>query len=83
MGFRSVLSKPFAAYINGQTKKWSANPGIYQQKIFKEIVSKASNTAFGKDHGFGDIKSHDDSKSLRGMTSRHSNRFIFLSQTFK
>ena len=22
MGFRSVLSKPFAAYINGQTKKW-------------------------------------------------------------
>ena len=64
MGFRSVLSKPFAAYINGQTKKWSANPGIYQQKIFKEIVSKASNTAFGKDHGFGDIKSHDDFKKL-------------------
>ncbi len=62
MGFRSVLSKPFAAYINGQTKKWSSNPGHYQQKIFNEIVSSASNTQFGKDHGFGDIKSHDDFK---------------------
>lgn len=62
MGFRSVLSKPFAAYINSQTRKWAANPADYQQKIFKEIIGRASNTAFGKDHGFADIRNYEDFK---------------------
>lgn len=62
MGFRSVLSKPFAAYINKQTQKWAADAGGYQQKVFQDIVSKASATSFGKDHGFADIKTHEDFK---------------------
>ncbi|GAA0890847.1 GH3 auxin-responsive promoter family protein [Fulvivirga kasyanovii] len=62
MGFRSILSKPFASYIVGQQKKWSAEPGKYQAKIFNEIVGKATGTVFGKDHAFGEIKNHDDYK---------------------
>ncbi|UII32734.1 GH3 auxin-responsive promoter family protein [Fulvivirga ulvae] len=62
MGFRSILSKPFASYIVGQQKKWSAEPGKYQAKIFNEIIGKATGTVFGKDHAFGEINSHDDYK---------------------
>ena len=62
MGIRSFLSKPLASLIAGQTSKWSLNPGVYQEKIRKGIVSRAERTVFGKDHGFADIKSHDDFK---------------------
>ncbi|MFT6856217.1 MAG: hypothetical protein ACJA0X_002194 [Cyclobacteriaceae bacterium] len=55
MGIRSVLSKPFASLIAKQTKTWSMEPEKYQLQIFKNIVQKASNTDFGKDHGFSDI----------------------------
>jgi hypothetical protein len=60
MGIRSVLSKPFARWVIGHQKKWSANPGPYQQAIFRAIVDRAGKTAFGRDHGFGGIRSHAD-----------------------
>ncbi len=62
MGIRSVLSKPFAAYIHSETKKWSSQPENSQKEIFNNLVKKAGNTAFGRDHGFPDIKNHDDFK---------------------
>lgn len=62
MGIRAVLSKPFAAFIAKETRQWSRQPGDFQQKIFREIVDKASSTAFGRDHGFPDIKSYEDFK---------------------
>ena len=64
MGIRSILAKPYAAYINKQTQAWSLNPGPVQQKILSQIVTKAQHTKFGKEHGFQDIKSHDDFKRL-------------------
>lgn len=63
MGIRSVLAKPFAAVIAKQTKKWSANPTKYQDKIFEELNTRAKKTIFGVDHGFSDIKSYDDFKA--------------------
>ncbi len=62
MGIRSILAKPFAAYIAKETKKWSSNPGLYQENIRKEIVSKSINTVFGRDHGFSEINNYDDFK---------------------
>ncbi|MDX1628312.1 MAG: GH3 auxin-responsive promoter family protein, partial [Fulvivirga sp.] len=62
MGFRSVLSKPFAAIINWQQKKWTSNPGRYQDKIFKELVRKGRKTRFGKDHNFDQIETYEDFK---------------------
>lgn len=62
MGARSVLSKPFAKRIAKQQRKWSLRPEETQQKVFDQIVSKATPTAFGKDHGFGDIRSYEDFK---------------------
>ena len=62
MGIRSVLAKPFAAYIDKQTKQWTVNPGPVQQKILESIIRVASQTKFGKDFGFMDIKSYQDFK---------------------
>jgi hypothetical protein len=62
MGIRSVLAKPFAAYIAKETKTWSMNPVSSQENVFQSIISGGKNTLFGKDHGFGDIRSHADFK---------------------
>lgn len=63
MGFRSVLSKPFAAHIAKQTNKWSRNPVEFQEMVLSEIVKKANHTAFGRDHNFDQIKNYHDFKS--------------------
>jgi hypothetical protein len=62
MGIRSVLAKPFAAYIAKQTTEWSLKPFHYQQEVFDYLIREGKQTAFGKDHGFADIKSHEDFK---------------------
>ncbi len=62
MGFRSVLSKPFAAYVHHQTLQWSRQPAKYQHKTLQYLVEKAAGTVFGKDHSFDTIQHYDDFK---------------------
>ncbi|MCE2956705.1 MAG: GH3 auxin-responsive promoter family protein [Flammeovirgaceae bacterium] len=62
MGIRSLLAKPFAAYIDRQTKEWSLNAVRYQQHVFQSLVAGARSTQFGRDHGFADIKTYDEFK---------------------
>ncbi len=60
MGFRSVLAKPFASLVAKQTHNWASQPGHFQQKVMKDLVKDAAGTLFGKDHGFDQIRSHED-----------------------
>lgn len=60
MGIRSLLGKPFAAYIASQDSKWINNPEEAQHRIFKQLISKAQHTAFGTDHRFAEIKTISD-----------------------
>lgn len=62
MGIRSQLARPFAAYIAGETKKWSLNPFRYQQKIFSYLIASGQSTLFGRDHDFKSIRTYDDFK---------------------
>lgn len=62
MGIRSLLAKPFASYIDRQTKEWSLNAVRYQQQVFQSLVAGAKSTQFGRDHGFADIKTYDEFK---------------------
>ena len=62
MGFRSILSRPFAAYIAKQTERWATKPVESQQQILKDLVTKAKGTSFGITHNFGSIKSYEDFK---------------------
>ena len=60
MGFRSILSKPLAAWVASETKAWSLNPVETQNKVFHHLMKAASNTVFGKAHGFASIQSHKE-----------------------
>lgn len=62
MGIRSVLSKPFAAYIAHESKKWMKAAGKYQDGIMSDIVKRASATTFGRDHDFQGINSYENFK---------------------
>jgi hypothetical protein len=62
MGFRSLLARPFASWVVSKQKNWMRFPGQAQDAVFQNLISKAAQTKFGKDHGFSDIRSHEDYK---------------------
>lgn len=60
MSLKSFAAKLFANYIKQKTYKWAANPMESQLNVFKELVSKATHTTFGKDHQFERIQTYSD-----------------------
>lgn len=60
MSVKSFLSKPFAKISINREKKWMIKPLETQEKIFSELIHKAKNTDFGKDHHFDTIKTFQD-----------------------
>jgi|SRR5690554_188334 hypothetical protein len=60
MSLKSTAAKLFAKIVSRDTKKWTDNPIETQGNIFQELVSKASDTVFGKDHNFQKITSHKE-----------------------
>jgi hypothetical protein len=62
MGIRSILSKPLAAFMAAQQRKWMARPAQVQAGWRQKLVKQAADTRFGKDHHFVDIKSYEDYK---------------------
>lgn len=60
MSLKSILAKPFAAKIYKKVQKWANNPIETQQRVFKNLISEASQTVFGKDHDFTNINTHED-----------------------
>ena len=60
MSVKAFAAKLFAKRIHAKTQKWSNNPIETQQKVFQELIKEAAQTQFGKDHGFGSIKTHSD-----------------------
>ncbi|MDH7446354.1 GH3 auxin-responsive promoter family protein [Aquimarina sp. 2201CG14-23] len=60
MSIKSFGAKIFAKRIRKKINKWADNPIKTQERVFKELLHKANNTAFGKDHHFSTIKTHAD-----------------------
>lgn len=60
LSLKSALAKPFAKRIRKTVLKWANNPIETQEKVFKNLISDATGTAFGKDHDFISINSHAD-----------------------
>lgn len=60
MGIRSFLAKPFASWVMSRQKTWMRHPAQTQAEVFQQLVSQARETKFGKDHGFGEIRTHAD-----------------------
>jgi len=62
MGVKSKLGKIYATAAVKKIKKWAERPVETQQKVFRELIEKASATAFGKDHNFSSITTYEDFK---------------------
>ena len=62
MGFRSILTRPFAHLIARSIDRWSASAVDRQANTLHQLVAQAKNTAFGRDHGFSDIRDYEDFK---------------------
>ncbi|AUC82962.1 GH3 auxin-responsive promoter family protein [Lacinutrix sp. Bg11-31] len=60
LSLKAALAKPFAKRVYKKVQKWANNPIETQEKVFRDLIRGASETAFGKDHGFNTIKNHDD-----------------------
>ena len=60
MKIKSFLAKPFASYIYKGIRKGMGTARQDQTLIFKSLIKQAINTEFGKDHKFGEIKTHMD-----------------------
>ncbi|MFD0964623.1 GH3 auxin-responsive promoter family protein [Pseudofulvibacter geojedonensis] len=60
MSLKSILAIPFALSVKRKMNKWIHNPHKAQERVFKELVSKASGTVFGKDHDFTSINNYQD-----------------------
>jgi len=63
MSLKSFFGKLLAKRVVAKTKKWSENPIITQEIVFRQLIDTASNTAFGVDHNFSSIKSYEDFKT--------------------
>ena len=57
---KSLLAKPFAKIIYNRIQKWANNPVETQNKVFQDLISKATGTHFGVDHDFISINSYED-----------------------
>ena len=68
MSLKSTLAISFAKKVRKKVYKWAYTPHKTQQKIFKELIKKAKNTAFGKDHNFDKITSYSEFKKQVKVT---------------
>ena len=58
MSVKSFAAKIFASYIRRQIDSWASKPVETQKRVFEELLKKASETEFGKDHGFRNISGY-------------------------
>ncbi|RUA11662.1 MAG: hypothetical protein DSY82_03235 [Flavobacteriia bacterium] len=59
---KSFFAKIYAGIVAKRVYRWAINPVKIQEKTFHGLISKAKNTAFGKDYHFDQIKSYDEFK---------------------
>lgn len=62
MSIKSFFAIPFAKIATKKVFKWAERPHKTQEKVFKHLLYKGRETAFGKDHNFTNIKSYEDFK---------------------
>lgn len=60
MRIKVLAAKLLAQKVNRETQKWASKPEETQQKVFKRLIKEASQTQFGKDHHFDQIKTVQD-----------------------
>ncbi len=62
MSIKSKIAKVYAKIVVNKNQKWIENPIDSQQKVFRQLISQAENTLFGKNHNFKNIANYNDLK---------------------
>ena len=57
---KAFAAKLYAARIYNKINRWASNPIETQERVFQSLISEASDTQFGRDHNFKNIKTHAD-----------------------
>ena len=57
---KSFFARLYARRIAKKVYDWASKPHETQKEIFRNLISGARNTAFGKDHDFDDIENYQD-----------------------
>ncbi len=79
MGFRSTLLRPFAKSIARSIDRWSADALHRQEQVLKNLLTQARQTAFGRDHHWGEVHDYEafkhavpirDYEDLKGYIER-------------
>ncbi|MDM1367444.1 GH3 auxin-responsive promoter family protein [Myroides marinus] len=60
MSIKSFGAKIFASIIHKKTQKWANDPVNTQKRVFEQLINEAKQTAFGKDHNFESIATHEE-----------------------
>ena len=68
MSIKSFFALPFAKIATKKVYNWANKPHETQEKVFKHLLSKGKNTAFGKDHNFNAISTYEDFKKGVAVT---------------
>lgn len=62
MSVKSFAAKILARTVFNKNQTWINDPIQSQETIFQSLINTAKETAFGKDHGFDQIKNYEDFK---------------------
>ncbi|HLT64807.1 MAG TPA: GH3 auxin-responsive promoter family protein [Flavobacterium sp.] len=57
---KSFFAKVFANIVVMKSQKWMIKPISTQEQCFQQLIFKAKNTRFGREHLFYHIKTHED-----------------------
>jgi hypothetical protein len=60
MSLKQIGAKIYAKINAYKTNSWASNPIETQEKVFYQLLQKAKETSFGKDHGFSEIDNYKD-----------------------
>lgn len=60
MSIKTLGAKVYANIAVKKIQHWAENPIETQEAVFQDLIDKAKDTAFGKDHHFDKIKTHED-----------------------
>ena len=58
MGIKSIGASLFSNWVVRQNHKWSSRPFDTQEKVFEQLLLKARETRFGRDHKLDQVSDH-------------------------
>ena len=60
MSVKAIAARLFASLVHHKSARWIEHPEVAQERTFRQLIREGLNTRFGKDHGFGEIRTYKD-----------------------